>query len=96
MGKLTPNTVIGILRGKLGDLVFVPARDGTVIVKHRPVRKAEFSQAQMECQSGFGQASAYVKFVRQQAEIYAFYQTIAKVTAGDRATWRTQTSSIRR
>jgi hypothetical protein len=80
MGKLTPNAVIGILRGKLGDLVFVPAADGTVIVKHRPVRKAEFTQSEKGNQSRFRKASAYVKFVRQQPGIYAFYQTIAKLT----------------
>ena len=43
MAMLDPNTVIGILQGKVGDLVFVRTKDGRVIVRHRPVRKAEFT-----------------------------------------------------
>ena len=60
MAKLDPNTVVGILRGKLGNLVFVPAADGSVIVKHRPTRKAAFSSAQTANQGRFGRAAAYV------------------------------------
>ncbi len=78
MATLDPNTLIGILRGHLGDLVFVPARDGTVIVKHRPVRTAEFTDGERRGQNGFSKAAAYVKRVRQQPEIYALYQAAAR------------------
>ena len=46
MAILNPNTVIGLLRGKLGELVFVRATDGTVIVKHRPSRRAPYTAAE--------------------------------------------------
>ena len=84
MAKLDPNTLIGILRGKLGDLVFVLAKDGTVIVKRRPVRGADFTGPELGNQSRFTQAAAYVKRVRQQPEIYAIYQAAARVS-GKRA-----------
>jgi hypothetical protein len=39
MGKLDPNHLIGILQGKIGDLVFAEGRDGKVTVRHRPVQE---------------------------------------------------------
>jgi hypothetical protein len=78
MAKLNPNTLIGILRGKLGDLVFVPGKDGTVIVKHRPVRRAEFTPAQRANHSRFAQAVAYARLARQQPDLDAFYRALAR------------------
>ena len=37
MAILDPNTLIGIIQGKIGDLVFVRTKDGKVIVRRRPV-----------------------------------------------------------
>jgi hypothetical protein len=84
MGKLDPNSLIGLLRGKLGDLVFVPTKDGAVIVKHRPVRNAEFTPAELETHSAFRRAAAYVKRARQQPDLYGFYQALGTAT-GKRA-----------
>ena len=80
MATLKPNPILGTLRGKIGDLVFVPAADHTVVVKHLPVRKAEFTAGERRGQQRFAQAAAYVKQVRQQPDIYAFYQAAAKAT----------------
>jgi hypothetical protein len=38
MGMLTPNLVIGVLHGTVGDLIFVPMKNGKICIKHRPVR----------------------------------------------------------
>jgi hypothetical protein len=43
MAKLDPNTVIGILQGKLGNLVFVRMKNGEVTVRQRPVRERTFA-----------------------------------------------------
>jgi len=77
MAKLDPNSLVGQLRGKVGDLVFVPATDGTVIVKHAPVRKADFTEGEARTQSDFLRALAYVKAARQQPDLYAQYQAAA-------------------
>ena len=41
MGKLDPNTLIGILRGKIGNLVFSESKQGKVTVRHRPIPEFE-------------------------------------------------------
>ena len=41
MATLDPNTLIGILQGKLGNLVFVRTKEGKIIVRHRPVRDSD-------------------------------------------------------
>jgi hypothetical protein len=61
MGKLDPNTLIGIINGRIGDLVFARTSDGTVIVRPRPQRQARFTLAELANQSQFARASAYVK-----------------------------------
>ena len=53
MSKLNPNTIIGILQGKLGDLVFVRQKSGAVFVRRPPVRQAEFTAQELMTQSGF-------------------------------------------
>ena len=78
MGKLDPNNLIGILQGKIGDLVFAEGRDGKVTVRHRPVRKAPYKTRELGNQSLFAGAAAYVKRVRQQPELYAVYSQAAK------------------
>jgi hypothetical protein len=84
MSKLNPNTVIGIVQGKLGDLVFVRMKNGQVYVRHTPVREAPFTAGEEASKSDFGRAGAYVKAKRQDPEQYAPYQAAARVT-GKRA-----------
>jgi hypothetical protein len=84
MGKLDPNSVIGILRGKIGDLVFAETTAGKVIVRHKPKREAPFRIGELANQSLFAQASAYVKRIRPQPDLYAPYQQAAK-SSGKRA-----------
>jgi hypothetical protein len=77
MAKLDPNTIIGILRGKIADLVFVRNADGTVHTRHTPVREAAFTPGELITQSHFTQAVAYVRAVGHKPEEYAVYQTAA-------------------
>ena len=53
MAFLDPNTVIGILEGKLGDLVFVRAQNGKIIVRQRPEPCSEFTERQLSNHSLF-------------------------------------------
>ena len=84
MAFLDPNTVIGILESKLGDLVFVRTRSGKVIVRHRPQRTSEFTAAELATQCRLARAAAYVKLVRAQPAVYTLYQQAAKLS-GKRA-----------
>jgi hypothetical protein len=84
MAMLDPNTVIGILQGKIGDLVFVRTKDGKVIVRHRPVRKAQFTAGELAGQSLLAQANVYVRRIRQEPDEYALYQRAATLN-GKRA-----------
>jgi hypothetical protein len=84
MGKLDPNTIIGIVQGKLGDLVFVRMKNGKVYVRHTPVREAPFTAGEEASKSDFKRAGEYVKASRQQPEQYAPYEAAARVT-GKRA-----------
>ena len=77
MAMLDPNTVIGILQGKIGDLVFVRTKDGRVIVRHRPVRKARFTVGELAGQSLLAQANVYARRIRQEPDQYALYQRAA-------------------
>ena len=38
MAHLDANTLIGILQGRLGDIVFAKTDCGRVMVRHRPLR----------------------------------------------------------
>jgi len=38
MAQLDANTLIGILQGRLGDIVFAKTDCGRVMVRHRPLR----------------------------------------------------------
>ena len=79
MSKLDPNTIIGILQGKLGDLVFVRQPNGTITVRRPPVRKADFKPGELVTQNAFKGALAYVTWLKQQADHYAAYQAAAKL-----------------
>jgi hypothetical protein len=79
MATLDPNTVIGLVHGKIGDLVFVQTRDGKIIVRHRPVREAEFTARELGNQSLFARAGEHVHKLRQEPERYAVYQQAAKL-----------------
>ena len=84
MALLDPNTLIGIINGKLGNLVFARTKDGRIIVRHRPVRTAEATGPELANQSRFTQALAYVTRIRPQPAEYAVYQAAAKLK-GNRA-----------
>jgi hypothetical protein len=74
MAMLDPNTVIGILQGKIGDLVFVRAKTGKVIVRHWPVRRTHSTAGELAGQSLLAQANVYVRRIRQEPDQYALYQ----------------------
>jgi hypothetical protein len=74
MAMLDPNTVIGILQGKIGDLVFVRAKNGKVIVRHRPVRSGHSTAGELAGQGLLAQANVYVRRIRQEPDQYALYQ----------------------
>ena len=38
-----PNTIVGIINGRIGDPVLVRTEDGRAIVRHRPQREAAFN-----------------------------------------------------
>src|SRR5258708_5997938 len=78
MGMLDPNPLIGIINGKFGDLDFVRTHDRKIIVRHRPVREAEFTGPELANQSLFARAVAYVQRIRQQPEQYAAYKGAGK------------------
>jgi hypothetical protein len=84
MGMLDPNTLIGIIEGKVGNLVFVRTKDGRVIVRGRPVRQTESTLAERAGQQRLVSANAYVRSIRQQPDQYAPYQEAAKAS-GKRA-----------
>jgi hypothetical protein len=84
MAMLDPNTVIGILQGKIGDLVFVRTKNGKVIVRHRPVRRTHSTAGELAGQSLLAQANVYVKRIRQEPDQYAVYQRAATLN-GKRA-----------
>ena len=78
MAHLDANTLIGILQGRLGDIVFAKTKDGRVIVRHRPMRKAPFTPLEASNQSLFTRAARYVRSLRNDPEKYAEYQAAAK------------------
>ena len=74
MGKLDPNSIIGILQGKLADLVFARMPNGTISVRHTPVRQAGFTPGELVTQSDFKRALAYVTRIKQHVEEYRVYR----------------------
>ena len=79
MGMLEPNTIVGILNGKVGNLVLVRMPDGRVVVRRRPVREAGFTGPELVVQSRFKRAVAYVERIRRQPAEYGVYQAAAKL-----------------
>ena len=96
MGMLDPNALIGFLKGKFGNLVFAQTKDGRVIVRHRPERKAEFTGPELANQSRFHKAAEYVRKSHLDPHVYAVYQRAARLTASAPATWRIRTFRMRR
>ena len=80
MGMLDPNTLIGILNGKLGNLVFARYPNGKIVVRRRPTVVSAASQAQSSNQALFRQALAYVSRIRSDPAAYAAYQVAAKIS----------------
>ena len=79
MATLDPNTLIGILQGKLGNLVFVRTKEGKIIVRHRPVRDSDRTPGELANQSRLTLANRYVQGIRQQPDEYLPYQIAAKL-----------------
>jgi hypothetical protein len=84
MATLTPNTLIGVIHGKIGNLVFVRRKNGKVFVRHRPVRRAPPSEAELVTRARLIEGNRYVQRTKQQADAYAPYQAAAKAS-GKRA-----------
>jgi len=83
MATLIPNSLVGILHGKLGNLVFVRGKDGRIWVRHRPVRQASITPGELKGQGLLAAANRYVGEIRQQPERYAIYRSAARL-AGKR------------
>ena len=83
MGMLTPNSLVGLLHGRFGDLVFVRGKDGRIWVRHRPRRQAAVTAGELKGQGLIAAANRYVRKIRQAPEQYAAYQRAARL-AGKR------------
>ena len=95
MGMLDPNTLIGILSGKLGDLVFSRLANGKVVVRRRPVRRAPPTASEIASIADFRRAQAYVFAL---GEIPRFTRSIKRLRnsgASVRAAWPWRISGIR-
>jgi hypothetical protein len=80
MARLDPNGLIGILHGRIGDLVLVRQSGGRIIVRARPDRTAAFTPSEKGNQSAFAKAAGYVRRIRQEPEQYAVYEEVARAT----------------
>jgi hypothetical protein len=78
MGKVNPNNAVGIIEGRVGDLIFVKYADGRMIVRHRPVREAPFTAGEVASQSHFGKAVVYMKNLPAQPAQQAVYKQAAR------------------
>jgi hypothetical protein len=79
MANITANPAAGLLSGAIGDLVFARFKNGKVIVRRRPVRKAEKQPGEKANQQSFIKAVAYAKAVwNSQPELQAKYQAAAQ------------------
>jgi hypothetical protein len=76
---MVPNPTAGQLSGTIDELVFVRLKNGKVIVRHRPVRRAEKKPGEIANQTSFIKAVAYAKAVwAGQPELQAKYQAAAQ------------------
>jgi hypothetical protein len=79
MANITPNPRSGQFSGKIGDLVFARLKNGKVIVRRRPVRKADKKPGEVANQQSFVRAVAYAKAVwSSQPELKAKYEAAAQ------------------
>jgi hypothetical protein len=75
MANITPNPAAGALSGAIGDLVFVRRKNGKIVVRRRPVRKAGRTSGELANQESFIRAVAYAKAVwNSQPELQAKYK----------------------
>jgi hypothetical protein len=63
---------------------FVRTKNGKVIVRHRPVRRAHSTAGELAGQSLLAQANVYGRRIRQEPDQYALYQRAANLN-GKRA-----------
>ena len=80
MGKVNPNNAVGIIEGRVGDLIFVRCGDGRIIVRHRPVRTAPFTAGEIASQRHFGRAVAYMKNLPGQPAEHALYKQAGRIS----------------
>lgn len=79
MATLTANTVIGILHGRMGNLVFAQAPNGRVIVRRSPIRKAPATSGELLNRSKFAASVAYLKGVILTPGLYEAYRRQARL-----------------
>ena len=65
MAKLDPNNIIGVLHGKISDLVFARLKNGGIYVRRVPVREAAFTAREIANHELFRRATAYVRRTAQ-------------------------------
>ena len=61
MALLDPNTLVGILHGKLGNLVVARMKDGRIVVRRPPVRKARCTEGERVGQSRLAASNRYIQ-----------------------------------
>ena len=59
--------------------MFARAKDGTISVRSRPVRKAGFTAGELKSQSRLIKGNAYVQQVKADLEAYAAYEAAARL-----------------
>jgi len=96
MAILDPNTLIGIIQGKLGNLVFVRAKDGKVTVRRCPVGNPHWTAGERKGQSRLILSNAYVQEVKADPEAYAAYQAPPGSEGSGPVTWLKPILPIRR
>ena len=80
MANLNPNTVIGILHGKLGDLVFVRMKDGTINVRRPPSRKAPFTAPELASQERLKRGNRYSQRAKEEQDLRDAYHAASEQT----------------
>ena len=88
MGMLDPNTLIGILNGKLGNLVFACYPNGKIVVRRRPTVVSAASQAQSSNQALFRQALAYVSLAVRTMAIHPNWLPLKRLMTSRSAAFR--------
>lgn len=79
MAKVVPNPAVGLLSGKIGDLVFAKQKNGESVVRRSPVRKAGLRIGEVANQEAFADAVRYAKEVwANNPALRAKYNAVAR------------------